>query len=75
MLQIANEFNGWRLFERSVWFYLRKLLEIGKVHQSTVSVVELLNIEGVRDMEAYVMRVFQHKAIKDVIFRAFFIVS
>ena len=75
MLQIANEFNGWRLSERSVWFYLRKLLEIGKVHQSTVSVVKLLNVEGVRDVEAYIVRIVQQEAIKDVIFCAFFIVS
>ena len=75
MLQVADEFDGRRLLERSVRFYLRKLLEVGKVHQSTVPVMKLLNIEGVRDMEAYVMRVFQHKAVEDIIFRAFFIVS
>ena len=75
MLEIADEFNGWRLLERSVWFYLRKLLEIGKVHQSTVSMMKLLNIEGVRDMEAYIVWIFQQKAIKDVILCAFFVVS
>ena len=59
MLQIADEFDGRRLLERSVRFYLRKLLEVGKVHQSTVPVMKLLNVEGVRDMEAYIVRIFQ----------------
>ena len=75
MLKVTNELNGWRRLYLSVWLYLRKLLKVGEVYKTAVSVMELLDVEGMGYMKADVMRVFQSKAIKNVVLCTFFIMT